>query len=76
LWASFIIKSPNHAIYVGGDSGYGRHFKAIGERYDPFDLAMLKLGQYNENWRYIHMMPEEAHHSRTKDFRFTIKKRA
>ncbi len=60
LWASFIIKSPNHAIYVGGDSGYGPHFKAIGERYGPFDLAMLESGQYNENWRYIHMMPEET----------------
>lgn len=60
LWASFVLKSAQHSIYIGGDSGYGPHFKVIGEQYGPFDLAMLESGQYNDNWRYIHMMPEET----------------
>lgn len=60
LWASFVVKNPNSTVYVGGDSGYGPHFKAIGTRYGPFDLVMLDNGQYNENWRFIHMMPDET----------------
>ncbi len=36
------------------------HFKTIGEKHGPFDLALLECGQYNEYWKYIHMMPEEV----------------
>ncbi|WP_409311062.1 MBL fold metallo-hydrolase [Pectobacterium sp. B1J-3] len=60
LWASFALITPQHKLYISGDSGYGPHFKEIGERFGPFDLAILECGQYNENWRYIHMMPEET----------------
>jgi len=60
LWASFILKTKNHSIYLGGDSGYDKHFKDIGEKYGPFDLAILECGQYNEAWKLIHMMPEET----------------
>lgn len=59
LWASFVIKSPSQNIYIGGDSGYDTHFKEIGDKYGPFDLAILENGQYNENWKYIHMLPGE-----------------
>ena len=59
LWASFVIKTPNYAIYMGGDSGYGPHFREIGEKLGPFDLAILENGQYDEKWRYIHMLPGE-----------------
>jgi L-ascorbate metabolism protein UlaG (beta-lactamase superfamily) len=45
---------------VGGDSGYDTHFKEIGDKYGPFDLAILECGQYNEYWKYIHLMPEET----------------
>jgi len=34
--------------------------KRIGDQFGPFDLALLECGQYNEAWRYIHMLPEEA----------------
>lgn len=60
LWAGWVIKSGNHSIIHTGDSGYGDHFKEIGEKYGPFDLAMVECGQYNENWPNIHMMPEET----------------
>jgi len=59
LWASFVLKTPTSNIYIGGDSGYGTHFKTIGEKYGPFDLAILENGQYNEKWKYIHMLPGE-----------------
>lgn len=60
LWSSFVLNSDSMRIFVGGDSGYGQHFRKIGEQYGPFDLAVLENGQYNEYWRYIHLMPEEV----------------
>ncbi|NGM72996.1 MBL fold metallo-hydrolase [Sphingobacterium sp. SGL-16] len=60
LWSSFILHSITKKIYIGGDSGYGKHFKEIGEQYGPFDYAILENGQYNQMWKYIHMMPEEV----------------
>ena len=60
LWASWIIESKNENIFFSGDSGYGDHFKEIGEKYGPFDFAMMECGQYNELWKEIHMFPEET----------------
>lgn len=60
LWAGFVIESPAHRILLSGDSGYGPHYKAIGERFKSFDLVALDMGQYDPLWPYIHMTPEEA----------------
>jgi L-ascorbate metabolism protein UlaG (beta-lactamase superfamily) len=60
LWASYILQTPDHKIFLGGDSGYDTHFKEIGEKYGPFDLALLECGQYNAYWPFIHMMPEQT----------------
>lgn len=59
-WSSFILKTKHHNLFLGGDSGYESHFKTIGEKYGPFDLAILECGQYNEMWPYIHMFPEQV----------------
>ena len=60
LWSSYILKTPTHRLYLGGDSGYDVHFKEIGDKYGPFDLAILECGQYNTMWPLIHMMPEQT----------------
>ena len=60
LWASWVIKTTEENIYFSGDSGYAPHFKEIGERYGPFDIALMECGQYNQMWAEIHMMPEET----------------
>ena len=59
IWASFVFETPKRKIYIGGDSGFDDHFEKIGDKYGGFDLAILENGQYNKDWRYIHMMPEE-----------------
>ena len=60
LWAGFALVTPERRIFFSGDSGYGKHFAEIGARFGGFDLAMLDCGQYDENWRYVHMMPEDT----------------
>ena len=60
LWSSFVFQTSGYQIYLGGDSGYDKHFAVIGEKYGPFDLAILEDGQYNLFWSNIHMMPEET----------------
>ena len=60
LWSSWIVKSASQQFYFSGDSGYGPHFKEIGDKYGPFDFVMMECGQYNKLWTAIHMMPEET----------------
>lgn len=59
LWVSFALQLPSMKLYLGGDSGYDDHFSQIGTEYGPFDLAVLECGQYDNNWRYIHMLPNQ-----------------
>lgn len=59
LWVSYVLQTNNLRLFLGGDGGHGPHKDTIGERFGPFDLAMLEQGQYNVNWRQIHLMPEE-----------------
>jgi len=60
LWSSFVLEWRDYKIYVGGDSGYSKVFREIGEEFGKFDLVFLECGQYNEYWPEIHMMPEET----------------
>lgn len=60
LWISLLLQTPTMKIYLGGDSGYDSFFSQIGERFGEIDLAILENGQYDQDWKYIHMMPEET----------------
>jgi Predicted Zn-dependent hydrolases of the beta-lactamase fold len=60
LWASFMFVTPQRKVYYSGDSGYGPHFKEIGQQFGFVDVAILENGQYDQDWRYIHMLPEET----------------
>jgi len=61
LWVSYALQTPSgRKIYLGGDSGYGPHFKEIGKQFGGFDLAVLENGQYDKSWKLIHMMPVET----------------
>lgn len=60
LWCSYVIKGKEKSVYFSGDSGYSKEFKTIGQKYGPFDLSIMECGQYNEDWRLIHMLPAET----------------
>lgn len=53
LWASYVIQAGRYRLFYSGDSGYGSHFKQIGQQYGPFDVALLECGQYNQI--YVHL---------------------
>lgn len=59
LWGSFMVTTASQTIYIGGDGGYGNHFTEIARLYPSIDLALIENGQYNEDWRFIHLMPED-----------------
>jgi L-ascorbate metabolism protein UlaG (beta-lactamase superfamily) len=60
LWASWVIKGPQHRVFFSGDTGYTAAFRAIGESHGPFDLTIIKVGASDPTWSEIHMTPEEA----------------
>lgn len=60
LWTGFALVTSERRIFYSGDGGYGPHFKQIGDMLNGFDLAIMENGQYDKNWPYIHMMPEEV----------------
>lgn len=59
LWMAYLLQTPKRKIFIGGDGGYDAHFKNIGERHGPIDLAIIENGQYNEAWKAIHFLPGE-----------------
>lgn len=61
IWSSFVLELFGYKMYLGGDSGYGKHFKEVIAQYGPFDIAMIECAQYGEGWPYIHMTPEQCY---------------
>ncbi len=59
LWSSFVLQTPSMKIFIGGDSGYDKHFAEFGKNFGPIDLAILENGQYDHKWKYIHTLPEQ-----------------
>jgi L-ascorbate metabolism protein UlaG (beta-lactamase superfamily) len=60
LWASWVILAGDLRIFFSGDTGYHAGFKAIGERFGPFDVTLLETGAYDAQWADVHMQPEET----------------
>lgn len=60
LWASFLLEFRGKKVFIGGDSGYGAHFKGFKERFGGVDVAFLENGQYNPKWAQIHAFPTQT----------------
>jgi len=59
LWASWVVLAGDVRLFFSGDTGYHPDFRTIGERYGPFDMAMLEVGAYSPSWQ-SHMQPHES----------------
>ena len=60
LWGGWALKTASENIWFSGDGGYANHFKDVGERLGPFDIAFMECGQYCPDWKDIHMFPDES----------------
>ena len=60
LWTSWSIVGPRHRVFFSGDTGMQSRFTDITERFGPFDLALLEIGQYHPSWGDIHLGPMGA----------------
>ena len=61
LWASWVLKGPQHQVFFGGDSGpFDEAFRQIGAAYGPFDLVLLEIGASDPEWADIHLGPDHA----------------
>ena len=59
LWAAFMVEAGDRKVYIGGDGGYDDRFRQAREQFGKIDLAIMENGQYNPNWAYIHMLPQD-----------------
>lgn len=60
LWVAYGFKSADKNIFWSGDTGYSDHFKEIGRKYGPFDLAAMEMDAWNPGWPYTHLFPDEV----------------
>jgi len=59
-WAAWTVAGPEHAVYVGGDTGPSDAHARTGDAHGPFDLTLLPIGAYADLWPDIHTTPEQA----------------
>jgi L-ascorbate metabolism protein UlaG (beta-lactamase superfamily) len=60
LWTSWALVGPKHRVFFSGDTGLTDAFKEVGEKFGPFDVSMLEIGQWHPSWGQIHLGPEGA----------------
>ncbi len=53
LWVSYLIKTPETAIYFGADSGYFAGYKEFGRTFPNIRYALLSTGAVSPRW-FLH----------------------
>ncbi|MBA3010338.1 MAG: MBL fold metallo-hydrolase [Proteobacteria bacterium] len=62
LWASYLLITPETTFYFGGDSGYFKGFREIGQKFPKIDYTFMATTAYHPRWfmQYQHMNITEA----------------
>lgn len=50
LWGAFVLQAGGRQVYFSGDSGYGSHFKEVGQLFPGLDVALMGAGAYSPRW--------------------------
>ena len=56
LWASFLF-APWKRFITAAIAAMARILRPLANSLGPTDLAIMENGQYDQDWKYIHMMP-------------------
>lgn len=61
LAVGYILRSGSESLYFAGDTGAGRHFEVIRDRYEP-QVALLPIGAFEPSYpmQLYHLSPEQA----------------
>lgn len=59
-WASFVLETDRHRVFFSGDTGLTDEFRDVGTRFGRFDLVMLEIGAFHQQWGDIHLGPHNA----------------
>ena len=54
FWGSFLIEYKDKKILFACDTGEGKIYKELGNKFGPIDLTLINIGAYN----FFPMMPE------------------
>jgi L-ascorbate metabolism protein UlaG (beta-lactamase superfamily) len=63
LWTAYVVQGPAAGrFYFAGDTGYGPHFRQVGEKFPGLRLALLPIGAYAPRWFMggVHTDPAQA----------------
>ena len=64
LWGNFLIEYKKKKILFACDTGYGKIYRDLGDKYGPIDLTMINIGAYDFKPMFdksiYHTTPEEA----------------
>ena len=67
LWGGFVVEGKTRGamrrLFFAGDTGYSaQHFREIGDKFGPIDLALIPIGAYEPRWFMSpqHVNPEES----------------
>lgn len=60
LWTSYALLGPQHRVFYSGDTGLFTAIQDIGDKFGPFDVTMIEVGQYHRGWPDWHIGPEQA----------------
>jgi L-ascorbate metabolism protein UlaG (beta-lactamase superfamily) len=62
LWEGFVIEGAHDTVYFAGDSGWGRMYRELHERWGRFTLALLPVSPFRPQWymQRKHLGPDDA----------------
>ena len=59
-WLTWAILGKTQRVFFCGDTGEFPGLAEIGEKYGPFDICLMKIGAYGDNWPDLHLTPEQS----------------
>jgi L-ascorbate metabolism protein UlaG (beta-lactamase superfamily) len=60
LWTAYVLKGQKRRVFITGDTGYGEHFRAVGDKHGPFDVLFIEIDAWNSGWPNTHLFPAEV----------------